>query len=188
MSVYAGLIYHALAEANEYQSLYPQRIQGLWHLAVSNLYLERLNESEKYFDQLLHLFGIEGKDHRLNRYRHRLGYLLWRSGKEKVALEHFQISIKYLESGNELNRYRARDNNAYNLAAIASFLGNKEEAYFWLEKMNKFGWHWGYPYHINNDPMFAPLKEEKKFQDIVDKALNEKYKIRTQLLKLEAVS
>jgi adenylate cyclase len=186
--MHQGNFNHALAEANEYQSLYPQRIQGLWHLAVSNLYLERLNESEKYFDQLLHLFGTEGKDHRLNRYRHRLGYLLWRSGKEKVALEHFQISIKYLESGNELNRYRARDNNAYNLAAIASFLGNKEEAYFWLEKMNKYGWHWGYPYHINNDPMFAPLKEEKKFQDIVDKALNEKSKIRTQLLKLEAVS
>jgi len=186
--MHQGNFNHALAEANEYESSYPQRIQGLWHLAISNLYLERLNESEKYFDQLMQLFRAEGKDHRLNRYRNRFGYLLWRSGKEEVALEHFQESTKYLESGDELNRYRARDNNAYNLAAIASFLGKKEEAYFWLEKMNEYGWHWGYPYHIYNDPMFAPLKEEKKFQDIVDKALNKKSKIRTQLLKLEAVS
>ena len=56
----------------------------------------------------------------------------------------------------------------------ACFLNNIEEAFIWLNKMNEYGWHWGYPFHIERDPMFDIIKNNPEFISIVQKAQDEK--------------
>ncbi len=180
--MHQGSFENAYNEAIEYERNFPGEIQGFWHLAISSLYLEKYEESKGYFIRLLALFSQSGPDHRLNRYRHRYGYLLRQEGLIKDSQFHFDESVKFLQEGDNLNRSRARDNNAYNLAAIAAFLGDHDKAYEWLGKLTDFGWHWGYPFHIRRDPMFRSMLEEKKFNDIVEEALNDKAQKRMKLM------
>ena len=172
--IFQGKFQQAKDEASQYNLIYPNQIQGLWHLAVANLYLDSLDDAQNYFAFLTAQFESESEDHRLNRYRNRYGYLLYKLGDSSLASQQFELSNEYLMSGGLLGRNRARDNNAYNLAANACFLNNIEEAFIWLNKMNEYGWHWGYPFHIERDPMFDIIKNNPEFISIVQKAQDEK--------------
>jgi adenylate cyclase len=172
--IFQGKFQQAKDEANLYQLIYPNQIQGLWHLAIANLYLDRLDDAQTYFTILIDQFESESENHRLNRYRNRYGFLLNILGDSSLALQQFELSNNFLKSGELLGRNRARDNTAYNLAANACYLNNIEEAFIWLNKMKEYGWHWGYPFHIERDPMFDNLKNNPEFISIVKMAQDEK--------------
>ena len=182
--LHQGEFEKALTEADRYQDLFPNRIQGLWHLAAANLYLENHKEANTYFNILFNQFKSEAENHRISRYRNRYGYLLWIMGKQKEAEIQFSKSTEYLNTGELLNRGRARDNNAYNMAATASFLKDYERTYYWLDRLDEFGWHWGNPFHITRDPMFDNVRNQDRFQQIVTMAQDKKATIRAKIREL----
>ena len=95
-------------------------------------------------------------------------------GKPKEAKEKIEMSIKQYKERN--------DTLSYDYAGICALNGDKIKA---LEILKQFEWQWGSIYLIEHDKLFDNLRNEKKFKDIVKKALDEKTKLREKIKKLE---
>jgi TolB-like protein/Flp pilus assembly protein TadD len=114
-----------------------------------------------------------------NRYKnhsnpHRWAVALINIGKTKEAKEKIeQAFTEYKESNNTLS---------YDYAGICALNGDKADA---LNILRKFDWQWGSIYLIRHDKLFDNVRNEKEFKDIVQKALDEKTKLREKIRKLE---
>jgi len=100
---------------------------------------------------------------------HRAGFAFWQVGKYKEAKEFFNQQIKYGEQSIKLSREIAESKSAhYDLAATFAFLGNKVDAYKYLEEFDK---RTSYPLWwvslAKNDPLFAGIRYEERFQKIL---------------------
>ena len=74
-----------------------------------------------------------------------------------------------------------------NNAGIFSFLGEKEKAYEYLEKFEQsLSWPWGSVYYIQVDPLFDNIRDDEEFKFILNRALEEKARIREEIAQLEA--
>ena len=125
----------------------------------------------------------------MNRVRARYGMTLWKLGEKEAAKEQFDICIKYLEKSVYLGRTMGTGGAAkYDLAGMNACIGNKEEAYKWLEEFGKTGWRWGSIHFIKLDPLFDDLRKEEKFQKMFNNAFSEKVKIKNELQDLGLLS
>jgi len=101
-------------------------------------------------------------------FRHRLGYVYWLEGKKDQAQQLFEEQMKLdLETQQGLRGYGAWSNGSYyyDLAAVNSFLGNKEEAFAWLDSLSSKSFR-GIGI-IQDDPLFDNLRSDGKFQQMI---------------------
>jgi TolB-like protein len=100
---------------------------------------------------------------------HRIGYIFYKMGKLKEANDYFNQQIKYSEESIKLNRFYSQMKHAhYDMAATYAFLGNKEKAYQHLDEFNTMDFFdLMLISFVENDPMFASIHNEERFQKIV---------------------
>ena len=105
---------------------------------------------------------------------HRWAVALMNIGKTKDAKE------KIVQAFEE---YKERkDTLSYDYAGICALAGDKSRA---LKILKQYTWDWGSPYLIQNDKLFDNIRNEKEFKEIVQKALDEKAKLREKIRKME---
>ncbi len=67
----------------------------------------------------------------------------------------------------------------YDCAGISAFLGNKKDAYKYLQlHEQQTRWSGGLFFNMKVDPLFENLRADQKFQDLLERVLNEKQKMR----------
>jgi TolB-like protein len=100
---------------------------------------------------------------------HRIGYIFYKMGKLKEANEYFNQQLRYSEESIKLNRFYSQLKHAhYDMAATYAFLGNKEKAYQNLDEFNTMNFFdLMLISFVENDPMFASIRGEERFQKIV---------------------
>ena len=98
----------------------------------------------------------------------RIGYAYWLNGFKKEADYYFNTGFELYNALLELDRSNSFFFINYNLAAIHSFLGDKEKAF---ENLRLFNQRQRMPKYmikdLNNDPLFDSIREEPEFQQIV---------------------
>lgn len=118
-------------------------------------------------------------------FRHRLGFVLWHTNRKEEANKLFQQMIdKNLKIVNSSidNMGGAR----YDLAAVYAFLGKKEEAIRWMNRIFKDG-SW-FDYHYTQlDPMFDPIRNDKEFQAIMNREKEQIEKGKVKVDQMESV-
>jgi len=115
---------------------------------------------------------------------HRVGYILWNTGKKEEAKKYFNDQITTLEEALRLGRSFAGTYN-YDLAATYAFLGEHKKSLQHLQAGEKEGFNFGTEYYIMVDPLFESLKNNNEFKEIVERAQAKKAAIRVQLKELE---
>lgn len=114
-----------------------------------------------------------------NRYKNHVNINRWavalmNIGKTKEAKEKIeQAFTEYKERGDTLS---------YDYAGLCALNGDKLKA---LEILRKWDWQWGSPYLIQHDKIFDNIRNEKEFKVLVQKALDEKRKLRERISKME---
>lgn len=102
---------------------------------------------------------------------HRVGYAFWQVGKKKEAEFYFNQQIKYSEGSIEHNRLTAQRKSAhYDLAGTYAFLGDRQNAYKYLDefaKRNTFPL-WMVTF-LKHDLLFSSLRHEERFRNIVQR-------------------
>ncbi len=107
-------------------------------------------------------------------FRHRLAYLYWLEGRKDEAQELFEEEMTLdLESQQGLRGFGAWSKGSYyyDLAAVNSFLGNKEEALAWLDSTSTKGFM--SVLLLQRDPLFDNIRHEPDFQRLI-RTLEEK--------------
>ncbi|HEU5167092.1 MAG TPA: hypothetical protein VFU29_16190, partial [Chitinophagaceae bacterium] len=105
---------------------------------------------------------------------HRWAIALWKVGKNpRLAQQLFDSSFAW---------YKRNFPISYDLAGMYAYKNDRENAYGILRKID---WQWGMPYLIKVDPLFDNLRNDKEFKEVVQKALDEKTKLREKIRKME---
>ena len=102
-------------------------------------------------------------------YSYRFALLLWKMSKHKEADYYFKQQIKYDEESIKLGRWKSGwGASYYDLAAVYSFLGEKEKAYNYLDKWNirKVLPLW-WLVLFRHDQYFDSIRGEARFQKIM---------------------
>ncbi len=101
---------------------------------------------------------------------HRIGLAYWNSGYKEEGEYFFNEQIKILNEINALGRGIGDSiRTSYDLAAVYSFLGEKEKAYHLLERFYKPSVAGLYGVNlIKMDPFFKTIREEPRFQEIIN--------------------
>jgi TolB-like protein/class 3 adenylate cyclase/Tfp pilus assembly protein PilF len=124
----------------------------------------------KYRDALNVWLSVKNTEQTLN-CSHRIGYLYSKLGNPKKGEEFIMRQIRYCEESIRLNReYSLSKRAQYDLAAIYSFLGNKQKALQYFDEVagNAIPPYWMIIL-IEIDPMFDNIREDDKFKNDVRK-------------------
>jgi len=146
----------------------PENINLLHQIAQAYSWYGEFEKSEKYFLKVKNVVESEGfnKTRKTPWFPHRYAYTLWNLGKKEEAKKYFQESIErdlqFIEE-NILTWY----NSYYDLAGVNAFLGNKDEAHYWLNKMTEKNF-WMPPFFFLRDPLFDNLKGEDRFKEYLE--------------------
>lgn len=142
----------ALEKARKILSTQPNDPSGLSLAALAELASANYGESEQYLDKVMAIDSTRGFSE--------LGYVYWKTGRQHEARDMFTRALKRdekeLELGNE--SYDV----PYDMAEIKAVLGNKAEAYKWLQKAIDSGWRMYYVAEAN--PSFESLRGEDRFK------------------------
>jgi hypothetical protein len=108
---------------------------------------------------------------RLNVEAYRIGYTFWQAGKYEEAESFYNQHIKDCEELIRLNREGGQMKFAqYDLACIYSVRGDKAKA---LQYLNEYSnRNYTRPIELSltkNDPMFANIRNEERFKDLIRK-------------------
>ncbi|HLF34925.1 MAG TPA: tetratricopeptide repeat protein [Cyclobacteriaceae bacterium] len=139
--------------------------QLAWCLTLQKRYRDALNIWKRNDNQELTLNN-----------GHRIGYLYMLLGDEKKANEYFIRQIRYCEESIRLNRSYSQSFRAhYDLAAIYSYLNDKEKAYLYLEEVseNILPPFWMIIL-MKDDPLFDSIRGEETFRAYL-KEMEEKF-------------
>ena len=181
----------------EYQYTFSDSLLSLLELAVNKYpddlnYLHYLGYEYMFHGDFEHAYYYIKKHKELVEERgqfelvrtHRLGYVAWELGKYEEAEEYFKTQMYHCKESIRLKRpYGLRD-AYFDLAGIYAFKGQKDLAY---ESLDKFASSNFYPIWlinlINNDPMFNNIRDEPRFQRIIDimKLKNRKERERVEI-------
>lgn len=95
-------------------------------------------------------------------FRHRYAHILWKNGKKEEARIQFAMALQKLEA--DVKNGTRHSGQEYDLAGIYNFLGDKEKAFEWLEKM-PFG---TYIYKLAKvDPLYKDLIGTPRYEKIM---------------------
>ena len=108
------------------------------------------------------------------------GYLYCKLLEEKQAQNLVQAYLDfYLKRVGQTDDWWYR----YSIASLYAFKGNKNESYTWLEKAKEKGWK---DYKLASiDPMFENMRQERKFQQVLNDLKNKCNKILKQIEEME---
>lgn len=164
----------ALDSSRSYVDLTSYIFYGKNDLAASFLLFEG-KDAVAYSGQYLERVSAHGEFGLAN--MHRIGYAYWMTGENSLAEQYFDQQIAYCERQNQLGRtWSEQLYTYYDLAAIASFFGEKEKAFEYLGEFNQRKIiHWWMVWNLKNDPLFEPIRNTAEFQKIMDGA-ETKYK------------
>ncbi|MEM1120149.1 MAG: adenylate/guanylate cyclase domain-containing protein [Bacteroidota bacterium] len=156
----------------------------LWAIdgyAVQLFYASRYEEAEKYYRILQNRIDsgfVENPYQHI--YRHRLAAILLETGRteegQQLMDEHIQLCLAQIKDGTVHN------SQEYDLAAAYAYVGDKEKAYEWLEKvkyqpfMHKF---------MRLDPFFDSLRDEDRFKKVMAKGDEQVRRFRNTLKNME---
>lgn len=101
-------------------------------------------------------------------FRHRLAYVYWKMGDKEKANELFMEELHLdleMQQGKRGFGAWSKGSFYYDLAIVNAFLGNREEAYSWLDSAKTKGFFslW----HLQNDPLLENIRHESRFRQIV---------------------
>lgn len=118
-------------------------------------------------------------------FRHRLGFVLWKTDRKKEAnilfKEMIKKNLKIVNSDID-NLGGAR----YDLAATHAFLGQNDESIKWMERIFKDG-SW-FDYHYTQiDPMFEPVRKDERFQAIMNREKEKIIKMQEKVNRMESI-
>lgn len=121
-------------------------------------------DSEIYQKRIKNYLNVNGT--------HRYGYILWQNGKKGEARRYFEYQIKYCEEAIALNRpYGYRGAAHYDLVSTYAFLGQHEEAFLHLERLDEQhfypAWLMSYFYL---DPMLESIRTDQRFKEFLNNA------------------
>ncbi len=130
------------------------------------------DRNEDAYKSARKLVEMYKSDNALNLQRsHRVGYAFWQVGKKKEAEFYFGQQIKYSEESIKMGRdIEQRKAAHYDLAGTYAFLGNKENAFMYLEELAKkdtFPLWW--VTMLKNDLLFESIQNDERFQKMVHK-------------------
>lgn len=118
-------------------------------------------------------------------FRHRLGFVLWHTDRKEEANTLFQQMIdknlKIVNSDID-NLGGAR----YDLAAVHAFLGENDKAIEWMNRIFKDG-SWFDFYYTQIDPMFDPIRNDERFQAIINREKARIEKMKKKVNQMESV-
>jgi len=188
-----GWAYHVRGEFEQlkdffetYLAAFPNRTDQTQNLALAYMHLEDYEKSLAIWQPFIKDLDTKGQDHYLNRVRNRYGYVLWQLGQKEEALKQIELSNNYLLKSIQLGRMLSSGGAAqYDIAGNYALLGNKEKAYEWLDKFDKFGWRWASIHFMEVDPLFDNLRSDAKFQTLLKRVLKEKKKIKAKVLNVQ---
>jgi TolB-like protein/Tfp pilus assembly protein PilF len=100
---------------------------------------------------------------------HRVGYAYWLYGDEEESATYFSKQLDYCHRQNDLRRtWSEQFFTYYDLAAIAAYRGDKEQA---LKHLRVFSQrkviHLWMVWNLQNDPLLDPIRNELEFRQIV---------------------
>jgi len=157
------------------------RLRFIDGYAIQLFYAKKYEEAEKYYRILQNRIdsGFVENPHQ-HIYRHRLAAILLETGREKegqqLMEEHLQLCLAQIKDGT------IHYSQEYDLAAAYAYLGDKEKAYEWLEKvkyqpfMHKF---------MRIDPFFDSLRNEDRFKKVMAKGDEQVRRFRNTLKSME---
>lgn len=158
--------------------------------SIGGVYLQarEFEKALEYYQKWESLVNLESPSSWMSTHDlHRYGQTLYmRDRKEKgLSLIEKQIAIykSEIEQKNVLSQ-RHLVSNYYDLAGIYSFLGDKQKAYYWLNKFEEEdGWrnHGDLVSYIKIDIQFDNLKEDREFKDIVARGSTQMNKINEEI-------
>ena len=145
---------------------------GWVHLLSGNL--DRAEEYWSKYEEIEHAFSDTSQ---YVPFRHRLAYVKWLKGEKEEAMSLFQEQMKRdQEILKGLRGYGAWNIGYYyyTLGIVYAFLGNKEEAYMWLDSAANHGYVglWILDY-LEIDPLLDGIRQEERFQAILRKKRGE---------------
>jgi TolB-like protein/Tfp pilus assembly protein PilF/predicted Ser/Thr protein kinase len=147
-----GEYQQCLEQARKISSLQPDNVIGLGMAGNAEVLLGNYEEAENYFNKAM---AIDTMSECTS-----LGYVYWKTGRKEEARRMFErsraIDEKLIENGKEY--YGPR----YDMAEIEAVLGNKEEAYNWLQKAVDAGWLAYRPMEL--DPLLENLRGDDRFK------------------------
>ena len=145
----------SMEHARKVLSFQPDRVDGLTVAGMTEILLPDHAEAERYFSKAMAIDSVSGSTG--------LGYIYWKTGRRDEAQRMFarsrMMDEKRMENGDESVWPR------YDRAEVEAVLGNKEEAYKWLQKAVEAGWV-NYRF-IELDLCFENLRGDDRFKQIV---------------------
>jgi tetratricopeptide (TPR) repeat protein len=142
-------------------------IDVLWRIGNTYVFLEKYNEALKWFKRFLKhpdYFGyvsIVGHN--------RIGLAFWKNGFKDEARLYFEKHVNYLTRADELGRTsQGSFENAYDIAGVYAFLGEKEKAYEKLRFASRSQIENLYfSTYVKNDATFESYRNDPVFQQYV---------------------
>jgi tetratricopeptide (TPR) repeat protein len=100
---------------------------------------------------------------------YRIGYALWKAGKQKEAKDFYDLQLKCSLESNRLGRFiTLMKESYYDLAATYAFWGDKEKTYQYLDEfVKKHSFEACFIAYIKHDPHFNGIRQEPRFQKII---------------------
>lgn len=100
---------------------------------------------------------------------HRIGHVYWHFREFEKADSCFNLQIEVCQKSIQLKRLYFNTNRAYyDLAAVYCFLGNRNLAYAYLDKLNEISF---FPYwilsYLEMDPLLEPIRQEERFRNFL---------------------
>ncbi len=175
-------LYSMTLERNK-QLAYLQKIMelspyntGLMGLGMYYLMVEDYEKSVEYFEEY-YTKASETASTGVMHQNHNYAYALRKIGRPEEAREKIQIALNAL--------HRATWDTDYDYAKIYAYKGQRDSAYYHLEKYVSGDIRWGLSDHIEYDPLFEEIRNEERFRKLVTQAKNKVSRKREEVQRLE---
>ena len=156
----------AFDSTKSYVDLIAYVLYGKCDVTASFLLLDR-KEALAYAEKYLERVRVHGEFGLAN--MHRVGYAYGINGYQEEADSYFEMQLESCNKQNQLGRIWSEQLfTYYDLAAMAAFRGDTEQAYKHLRTFNQRKiMHMWMVWNIKNDPLFESIRHEPEFQQIV---------------------
>jgi len=139
------------------------------------VYLDRCEEGEAEIAKTVDLVPDDFGN------RQRLGMAKIINGKREEGMAIIKEELKDWKQAYSLGRA-----SLYDIAGMNAFLGNREEAYHYLEMLNETnGWQYGLQDYTEFDPFFDSIRHEPRFRKIMGETQAWMDSVRTVVVRLD---
>jgi TolB-like protein/Tfp pilus assembly protein PilF len=174
---YLGDYRKAIDNCLEALKIQPMSTGSITTIALSYLMLGDLDGAEEYFSRFFSVEAEFADSLQYIPFRHRLGHVKWLKGEKEEAMKLIQEEMKLDRETQERIRANAWGIGScyYDLGIANAFLGNREEAFLWMDSASNFGFF--YVWWAENDPLLDSIRQEERFQDILSKQRDKETRI-----------